>query len=230
MISKIEAINRLRQEGYHISKNRFSTPYLKKLNFNINTLIDIGVNYGTPDLYAAFPKKKMILIDPQEIVLNNLYSWQKKKYDITIINKALGEEQGEVNFNYSDIRARSSTLIRRDTRKKKENITTSKVLMTTLDLLSKEYSFNAPFGLKLDTEGYENRILKGSKEVLQKTEFVIIEVSIKQRFEEGAKFSEIVALLAEANLELFDILTPLIKAPRVMDCLFVKNHNPLLQV
>ena len=226
MISKQEAITKLRQEGYHISKNRFSTNYLKSLNFKIKTLIDIGVNNGTPNLYAAFPKADMFLIDPQEISLENLELWQKDKYKITFINKALGSREDEIDFYISNISARSSILQRQDKRKN-ESFTSQKVSLTTLDTLDKQLDFKGDIGLKIDVEGYEHEVLKGCDKVLKRTEFVIVETSIIERFKDGAKFSDVVTLLSAQDIELFDILTPLISSPKSIDCLFVRKSNKL---
>lgn len=228
-ISKQQAIDRLREEGYHISRNRFTTRYLKTLKFKINSLIDIGVNYGTPNLYAAFPKAQMVLIDPQEIILKNLTEWQKNKYNFTFVNKALGSREGELKFYLSDIRARSSALCRLDRRRKPEKLQEALVPITTLDsLLDDNILGKGPFGIKIDTEGYEAEILRGGGKVLKYAEFVLVETSIKQRFKDGPNFSEIVAILAASGLELYDILTPLIKPPKVMDCLFVRRDSKLL--
>ncbi|MEQ9116175.1 MAG: FkbM family methyltransferase [Rickettsiales bacterium] len=226
MISKEEAISRLREEGYYISKNRFSTRYFKSLNFKIDTLIDVGVNNGTPDLYAAFPESKMFLIDPGQINLADLKAWQKNKYDLNFIHKALGRKIGSTAFNISNISARSSVLKRLDPRKNEE-FSNKKVEMVTLDSLSEEFVGN--IGLKLDVEGYEAEILKGAAKTLQSVEFVIVETSISPRFENGSKFSDIVSILAKYNIELYDILTPLYKAPTYMDCLFVRFSNDLFK-
>lgn len=226
MVSKLEAIDRLRKDGYHISRNRFTTKYLKSLNFKINTLIDIGVNYGTPDIYAAFSNVKMLLIDPQEITLKNLEGWQKKKYDVEVIQVALGSSKGNHIFYTSNISARSSFLKRNDSRRN-EKISKLNVPITTLDKVIESNNYKSPFGIKIDAEGYEYEILKGATNVLRDAAFIIIETSIKRRFENGAKFSEIVSILGENNLELYDILTPLIKPPSHMDCLFVSANNNL---
>jgi len=38
--------------------------HLKKLQFAPGTVIDVGVAYGTPDLYEAFPTSKFYLVEP----------------------------------------------------------------------------------------------------------------------------------------------------------------------
>jgi len=37
---------------------------LKKLQFIPGTIIDVGVAWGTPDLYEAFPASKFYLVEP----------------------------------------------------------------------------------------------------------------------------------------------------------------------
>ena len=38
--------------------------HLKKLQFIPGTVIDVGVAWGTPDLYEAFPASKFYLVEP----------------------------------------------------------------------------------------------------------------------------------------------------------------------
>ena len=230
MISKQQAIDRLRSEGYHISKNRFTPSYFKSLNFKISTLFDVGVNKGTPNLYAAFENAKMVLIDPQEMELSNLEDWQKEKYNFEFIHKALGNKHEKKIFFRSDISARSSFLRRNDLRKKKELFEEKEVDIITLDSLVTEDRYNGPYGIKLDIEGYELKALEGASRALKNTEFIILESSVKPRFEGGVSFSDLVCFLKDNEFELYDILTPLIKAPTVIDCLFVKKNSALMRL
>src|SRR3954449_6529991 len=40
--------------------------HVKRLGFAPATVIDVGVAYGTPELYDAFPDARFLLVDPLE--------------------------------------------------------------------------------------------------------------------------------------------------------------------
>jgi hypothetical protein len=78
--------------------------------------------------------------------------------------------------------------------------------MTTLDALLAEHHWEPPFGLKVDTEGYEQDVIKGAAELLGQTQFVIAEVNVTKRFEKSYSFAEFVGLMESHGLHLCDIL------------------------
>jgi hypothetical protein len=73
------------------------------------------------------------------------------------------------------------------------------------DLLHAE-GLDPPFGLKIDTEGSELEVLKGATALLRDTEFVIAELSLRQRFRDGFEFAQFTAELARSGFYLHDIL------------------------
>ena len=80
------------------------------------------------------------------------------------------------------------------------------VPVASLDALWRERAWKPPFGLKIDTEGFEHEVARGASEVLRQTEFVIAEVSVANRFHETPSFASFVSLMAESGFRLYDIL------------------------
>jgi hypothetical protein len=80
------------------------------------------------------------------------------------------------------------------------------VPITTLDALREEHGWTPPFGLKLDVEGYEDRVIAGATGVLEQTEFVISEISLTRRFDGAASSRELVELLREHGFRMADVL------------------------
>jgi FkbM family methyltransferase len=80
------------------------------------------------------------------------------------------------------------------------------VTITTLDELWRRRGWAPPFGLKLDVEGYEHEAIAGATELLAETQFVIAEVSVRERYEQGHTFAGFVAQMDSHSFALCDIL------------------------
>src|SRR5262245_6732413 len=71
---------------------------LKRMGFRPRTVIDVGVAWGTPDLYAEFPEAEILLIEPQaefEPWLKKICAESKGHYVLA----AAGGEPGTAIFN-----------------------------------------------------------------------------------------------------------------------------------
>ena len=100
--------------------------------------------------------------------------------------------------------------------------------MRALDEILLENNHAAPFGIKIDAEGFEMEVLKGAGHVILMASFVIIEVSVKRRFALNYKFSEVVNFMASRNFELLDVLNAGAAEPNFLDCLFVPYSSSRL--
>jgi FkbM family methyltransferase len=170
------------------------------------TIVDVGVAKGTPQLYDSFPDSFHVLIDPlQEYIpyLEDILTRYEGTYFIT----ALGARDEKVVMNVHPKMPSMSSIHRRT-----ESTSTSSPLekreipVTTLDKLTKEHNFQPPFGLKIDTEGFELQVIEGASEFLRETEFVIAELSVAERFTGSYVFSEFTDAMNRNEFYLWDIL------------------------
>ena len=101
------------------------------------------------------------------------------------------------------------------------------VQIARLDDLCADAGVQGPYGLKIDTEGYELEVLHGAPRVLAETQFVILEATIAGRFEGGYLFVDLIAFMDESNFDLFDVLTvrhvPRLAQALYADCMFVRR-------
>lgn len=201
--------------GYKIVKLRnsnfnkvgFNTQYLSSV-CTPDLVIDVGVGYGTFPLYEAFPQASFILIEPQveyEEHLNKI----AEKYSSKIVMKALGHESGLVEMNYDNNRLQKASFFKRTALTViKAPVQKKMIEVTTLDvLLENEQIEDKSILLKIDTEGGELSVLKGSKLSLQYIDFVIAEVSIAKRFDDSYEFEELVFFMKDNGFTIFSFLT-----------------------
>ena len=154
---------------------------LSQIN-QIKTIIDIGSNKGQFLLLgrSIFPAAKIYSFEPQIKYLNLqkiILGGKKIKY----FNFGLGNVKKKTNFFITNREDSSSFLkpikIKVDKYKTKKIV---KMSIKKLDKIIKKSEIKRPAIMKLDVQGYELEVLKGSKKLLKKIDFVITEISFKQ--------------------------------------------------
>lgn len=119
---------------------------------------------------------------------------------------------------------RSSFLERTDLTATQGAVEKREVPMRTLDALVEEGGFQAPFGLKIDAEGFEDQVIKGAPRLLRDTEFVVAELSVAERFRDSYAFSDFTEMMDAAGFYLWDILN--VGGKRFVDVAFRKRGTP----
>ena len=221
--SKIVAAHK--SEGFDVSSTKFHHSYLKRYKFTPKTVFDIGVCKGTPELYKSFPDSKIVLLDPLEET-QAYYEDFSKQFNMEFIQCAIGSKKGQTCIHIPKNRLGSTSILERtEIYNPKVEINTRSVKVETLDNIIQERKSISPYGVKIDTEGYELEVLKGMCNSIKDVEFIIAEVSIKKRFVDSYEFSDIVSFLAKFDFELLDILSGFQHSPRFLDCLFARKDS-----
>ena len=197
-------------------------PQIERLP-EIDTLIDVGVGQlGTPELYKRFPKAKLILIDPIEEAKN--YAKEELSHrDYKFFKYGLGEEEETKILNVEEEIGRSTLLNVTSLNYESEPVKKIKIEVKTLDSIFKKVFNYGKIGLKIDTEGYELKIIKGAKNILKETNFVIAEVRHNhESFSNQYKLHEFIDEMHKNDFILTMILTA---KPLIADLCFEKKSN-----
>lgn len=222
-------LRQLERQGITIETAKPSAEALKAFDFQVATVFDVGVDAGTPLIYDAFPDAKFVLIDPIQESRDRVSHWQQK-IDFDFIVCGVGAKPGQMEITIP-MRPGRTNLARASlagftdanasmfTQFEKRDVD-----IRTLDDIVQDYK--GPYGLKIDTEGFEREVIRGAHKMLTQCEFVIAEVSIKRRFTNGYRFSEFIADMGERGFEPIDFLRPL--RPDAVDCdvLFARYDSP----
>ncbi len=197
--------------------------HLKHLGFTPQTVIDIGVAWGTPDLYEAFPASKFYLVEPLkefEPALKHL----KASYDVEYVLAAAGSAPGELTLNIHTDPRQTSALER-------EAVDRRVVPVVTLDQVFAKCDLQGPIILKVDTEGQELAVLAGAAETIRKLDVIILETRLISYVDGLPEFGDIVDYMTRKNFSLYDILDggyrPLDSALEMVDLVFVQKDSPL---
>jgi FkbM family methyltransferase len=169
-------------------------------NRGIKTVLDIGANTGqfANRVNEILPSVKIISFEPikkcfDELLINT------KSINVTAFNIALGQENTQQEINISAHSPSSSLLKMADLHTEvfagtnfveKETITVKK-----LDDLFNELNVDGKFMVKIDVQGFEDRVIKGGIESLKKADSILIETSFEELYEDQLLFDGIYQLL-----------------------------------
>lgn len=205
--------------------------FIKKQGMMPNTIFDVGVANGTFDLYETFPDSRFVLIEPLEEFSNKMLSL-KNKYNVEIVNAAASNVEGITTFNVHDDLVGSSLL----NEVEGEFVDGAKRTVPTIriDQLVKERELPPPFLIKVDVQGAELMVIEGSEAVLDKTDVIILEVSLFGFFVGGPQFFDVITYMKEKGFvvyDMFDGRNRLIdNALAQVDIMFVKENGILRRV
>ncbi len=173
------------------------------------TVIDVGVGEGTPRLYEAFPNARYLLVEPLHEFLPCLEGILEK-HEGTYYLGAAGEKEATaticVEQDPTQGKEKSSFHRRLGFSKAGNRLEEREVPVTPLDRLVEELGLQAPFVIKVDTEGHELSVLKGAKQTLLQTDLIIAETCVAKRFDESYSFTEYVNFMGNMGFTFYGIV------------------------
>jgi FkbM family methyltransferase len=176
--------------------------HLKSLGFEVKTVIDVGIAFGTSPIYDAFPQAKYFLVEPVaecRPVLEKL----KQRLNAEYFLVAAGAENGEVTFNVHDDISGSS--LYSQTEGKALDGQARRIPMRRLDALLPE-TLERPVFLKVDTQGAEIEVLKGLGKRIEEIDLLVLETTMMPLRRGIPQFADVVRFCDEAGFAVYDVL------------------------
>ena len=214
----------------------YATVELEKLVKDIKapeTIIDIGSNKGQFILLMEqiFPNKIVYSFEPIIEMINKQKKFFKYKKNITFHNLALGSSICSKEFLITSRMDSSSFLkVVSNTNKSKNYSVIEKrdIKVSTLDEIFLNEKISHPILIKMDVQGYELEVLKGANDLLKKTDYLLLEVSENEMYQNQPTEKIIIEYLKDLNFEIFKANNWLsIKNTnfKQRDILFYKNNE-----
>lgn len=176
---------------------------------NISTIIDVGANEGqfARKVSSFFPEAKLYCFEPLAEPFTQLYGWaQTQNERVECFQLALGDQDGIMEMYLHEQHTPSSSLLKatnlcHEQYPQTRNEHREKIKMSTLDIALDNHldPSHGEILLKLDVQGFEDRVLLGGKRVLAKCKAVLLEASIDPLYEGQADFFSLTRILHEAG-------------------------------
>jgi FkbM family methyltransferase len=202
-------------------------------NMNINTVIDVGAHQGefAIQIHQILPKAKIYSFEPLQDNFNELNSNLNNLQNFKSFKLAVGDHQGQMEMYSNDFSPSSSIL--KTSQLHKDNFPFSatakleKIEISTLDEIVKSLELEDNILLKIDVQGYEDKVIRGAKKCLDNIQAIIIETSFTPLYEGQPLFVDIYQMLIEQGFvysgSLAELKSPLDGIPLQQDSLFIKK-------
>jgi FkbM family methyltransferase len=208
----------------------------------IKTIFDVGANEGqfARKVSKLFPNACIYCFEPLPGPFKKLNRWaEKQKGRVKVFNTALGDSSKESveMFSHSEHSPSSSILKTTETCKTLYPVTekqnTISVKLTMLDEWAANLSepLTSDILIKLDVQGYEDRVIKGGVATFRRARACILEVCLDKMYEKQANFKDILFLLYELGFHYIGNLNQVYADDGhvvYVDAVFVKSKDKLL--
>lgn len=193
--------------GWQTTLVNFQKDFLKYLNqLSHPIILDIGAHIGCFSLALAnvFPQSQIYACEPVGLAFKLLQKNCQGIKEITPLKVCLSDRTGTGQINYVKNLLMYSSLSEKRLNWAPNHLT-EQVALKTLDLFCQENQLPRVDLLKIDAEGWEEKILKGATKTLAKTRFLLIECSLDQV--NSSTFSSLISCLfgSKVNFQLVNL-------------------------
>lgn len=206
-------------------------PWLKEFKFK--TILDIGANEGqfADKMHALFPEASIYSFEPIPEAFSLLDKNFKDVQQVEGINLALGDSTGEITFNKNESSASSSFLEMADTHKNSFDFAIQtnpiKVKVDTLDNVMTGKKIDFPMLIKIDVQGFEEKVIKGGMDIIKKADMVFCEVSFVELYKGQLLFGGIYEIFKNLGFSyagsIEQLRSPETNAILQADAIFIKS-------
>jgi FkbM family methyltransferase len=181
--------------------NKLDLPWMKGMS--LGTILEVGANTGglSAELAKLHPRAKMVLFEPLPDCFAELQQRFAADPRFVLVNAAVGDQAGELEFNRCSASHSSSFLPMTSTFKAAfphvAGSEKTKVRVDRLDSLVAAIDLPEPIMAKLDTQGFEDRVLRGGQQTMRRVKFAIVETSFEPLYQGQPLFAEIYRMMAE---------------------------------
>lgn len=183
--------------------------HLRALDFRPASVIDVGVAWGTPELYDAFPDAYYYLFEalpefegPVRDVLKNL----RGEYHIAALANETGERQ--IYVGEAPIRRAGASIFHAEAMQDSHAVT---LQLKRMDDILAGKTLDGPVLLKVDAQGSDIEVLRGGTQTVRQCEVVVVETGLHPFRNADNQVHKVIALMDSLGFAPYDFLSPLMR-------------------
>ncbi len=210
-----------------------ASKFLWLSSLNINTVIDVGAHIGefAMMIHRILPKASIICFEPLEACFRELNINMRNVSNFKAFNSALGDTNSTMEMHRNEFTPSSSLLKMADLHKEAfpftKNETVETVKVKRLDDILQGLCLEDYILVKIDVQGYEDKVIWGGENVISRARLLVVETSFQTLYKKQSLFDEIYDLLRRKGFDYMGNLDQL-RSPidgRVLqaDAIFIKH-------
>jgi len=204
---------------------------LKRLGYQPDTIIDIGAHHGdwTVSMNNIYPDIHYYLFEGIDYAELNRFRGNDKIHvfnvllndKIDVVDWYQMKNTGDSIFREKSIHFQNCEPIRRETVDLDSHIVDNNILQDAQNIL-----------IKIDCQGAEIPILRGASSILDKTDFIILEIPLFGQYNDGVPtFLEHITFMDSIGFVAFDLIDNhyINDFNMQVDVIFINKHHPFNQ-
>lgn len=166
-------------------------------DYNINAIIDIGANVGqfALEINKFLPDAKILSFEPLKDAYNELLKLSNRIKNLKTFNVALGDIDETKKIFKNKFSPSSSIMEMADLHKEAfpftNEVNREEIIIKRLDYIVAQEELKPEILIKLDVQGYEDKVIQGGMNTFKKATIVICEVSFYELYKGQLLFNEI---------------------------------------
>jgi len=209
------SILKIQNTSFPVTEQVIKVPSFYKaiIDRQFDIIYDVGANIGQ---YGDLLRKygfdgKIISFEPIKILFSDLYQKAEKDRNWIALNFALGREKSRTIMNISR-NMQSNSILEIDpnilnVEKNIEFIGKENIKIETFDFIYSKYSTpDENIFLKIDVQGYENKVIEGAIQSIGQLGGLQLEMSLISNYRGELLFTDMITKLEKVGFYLFDFI------------------------
>jgi FkbM family methyltransferase len=201
--------------GLDIKRAPRFEPYEWLRGMNIRTILDIGANTGqfASQVNRLLPDATLYSFEPLEDCYNELLKKMEHVPKFNAFNFALGDKNGQAQI-YKNAYTPSSSLLPMEELHKRAfsfatHTTAQNINVKRLDDILDELDVIKNIMVKIDVQGFEDRVILGGKSLISVASILIVETSFRPLYKGQVLFGPLYDMLRQLGFEYMGSEEPL---------------------